>query len=94
MIIGFFKVSGHSMEPYLQEGNRVIALGHLPFKQGDVVVFKKHSKLFVKRVGKITRDKVVVVGDNKKDSLDSRHFGEIKKHDIIGKVVFKLTWFT
>lgn len=94
MIIGFLKVSGHSMEPYLHEGNRVIAIGHLPYKKGDVVIAKKDSKLFVKRISKIFGDKVIVLGDNLRDSFDGRYFGEIKKHDIIGKVVFKFTWFT
>lgn len=31
-----------------------------------------------------------VLGDNREDSIDSRHLGTISKNDIIGKVIFKI----
>lgn len=90
MIFGKFKVSGHSMEPYLREDDEVIALGFLRIKEKNVVVFKYNSKIFIKRVEKIFDKKYFVTGDNKDDSLDSRKFGGIKKSDIMGRVVWKL----
>jgi signal peptidase I len=96
MLIGRFKVSGHSMEPYLKEGDEVIVLGFLGIKKGDVVVFKYNSKNFIKRVKKISNKKYFVegdnkeyfvVGDNKNDSLD---ISTINKKDILGKVICKL----
>ena len=90
MILGKFRVLGHSMEPYLKQGDEVLALGFLPIKVNNVVVFKHDSKILIKRIGKISDGKYFLVGDNKGDSLDSRKFGEIKKSDIMGRVVFKL----
>ena len=35
-------------------------------------------------------DEYYVVGDNRKDSIDSRNFGPINKKDIVGKTIFKI----
>ncbi len=75
------------MEPYLKEGDQVLAFSLLGVKRGDVVVFRHRSKIFIKRVEKVSDDSIFVSGDNKKDSLE---IGKISKRDIIGKVVFKI----
>lgn len=90
MILSFFKVSGHSMEPYLKEGNVVAAIKFLPLKPRDVVVFQHHDKKMVKRIKEIKKDLVYVAGDNKDDSMDSKIIGWIHKKDIVGRVVFKI----
>lgn len=87
MILRKFKVSGHSMQPYLHEGQYVLVATFLGFKMGDVVVFKQSSKVFIKRITKVNKDTYLVEGDNKNDSL---HIGKILKRDIIGKVIFKI----
>lgn len=96
MILKKFKVSGHSMEPYLKEGDQVLALRYLPVREKDVVVFKYNSKYLIKRISKVVKLEVevegdnkeyFVVGDNKKDSLN---VNPIQKKDIIGKVILKL----
>lgn len=87
MILGRYKISGHSMEPYLNPGDQVVAFKFLKIKKGDVVVFKHHSKIFVKRVKKILNGKYFLEGDNTNDSLTTP---PILKSDIMGKVLFKL----
>lgn len=54
----------------------------------DVVVLKR-EKYIIKRIKKIDGGRFFVVGDNKKESTDSRKFGWIGKKDILGKVVLK-----
>lgn len=91
-LLSRFIVSGHSMEPTLQQGQNVL-VSSIPYffskpKVGDIVSFKKTGKVFIKRISGIDEDKYFVSGDNKKDSMDSRRFGWILKKDIIGKVVY------
>lgn len=60
-------------------------------KIGDVVAVKnQEAKIFIKRIAKIKGEKLFVLGDNLKESIDSRHFGWILRKDILGKVVFKI----
>lgn len=94
MILSRFKISGHSMSPTFSEGDNLIA-SSIPFlfvkpKKGDVVVFEKFNKIYLKRVKKIKDGKYFLVGDNKKDSQDSRRFGSVSFGQIRGKVIFKI----
>lgn len=59
-------------------------------KKGDVVVFEKFNRTYIKRIGKIKDEKYFLMGDNKKDSQDSRRFGSVNREQIKGKVLFKL----
>ena len=91
MILGFFKISGHSMEPAIKNGSVVIA-SSVPFmfkkpKLNDVAAFKNEEKIFVKRISKINGNKYLFFGDNKKDSLDSRKIGLVNRESIVGKVL-------
>jgi len=93
LLFSRFKISGHSMEPILRDGEQVIAT-NLPLffrmlKINDIIVFKKYGKFFVKKISKITKDQYFVIGENKNDSLDSRKFGLVSFKDILGKVIFK-----
>ncbi len=90
MLFSLLKISGHSMEPTILNGQSVLA-SSLPFlfgspKEGDIIVFKREQKIIVKRIREVKNDKILVAGDNEKDSKD---FGWIKKSDIMGKVIFK-----
>lgn len=88
-----FKISGHSMEPLIKNGNTVFATNILYLftypKVNDIIIFEKNKKYFVKRISKIENNKYFVTGDNKKDSLDSRKFGNILRNQILGKVIYK-----
>jgi len=95
LLLGKFKVVGHSMEPQIKNGQLVLVsnISYL-FKSpkiNDIVAFKdKLGKVLIKRIIKIESGKYYVEGDNKSDSLDSRKFGSISKDKIIGEVILKL----
>lgn len=94
MILSRFKISGHSMSPKFSEDDSVL-VSSIPFifgkpKKGDVVIFEKYHRLYIKRIKKIDNEKYFLVGDNKKDSQDSRRFGYVMRKQIKGKVIFKI----
>lgn len=90
ILLGKFKISGHSMEPTIHEGDEILVSTFLRVKKGDVVAFRHNAKVLVKRVKNIKGDLYELRGDNMRDSLDSKQFGEVSKNDIIGKVIWKL----
>jgi len=90
MLLFRVKVIGHSMEPALNDGQALIA-SSIPYffkkpRIGDIVVLQL-EKCIIKRIAGIKKDKIFVVGDNKKESTDSRNFGWIANNKIIGKVI-------
>lgn len=58
-------------------------------RAGDVVVLMK-EKFIIKRITKVKKGKIFVVGENKEESTDSRNFGWVSRRKIVGKVVFKI----
>lgn len=56
----------------------------------DIVILKdpRNGNLIIKRINKIKKDLLYVLGDNRKESTDSRAFGWIKENAIIGKVIY------
>lgn len=97
MILMRFRIEDRSMEPTLKSGDYIIVnkLAYVFGKpsKGDVIVFKdpkEKNKFLVKRVSKIISNKYFVVGDNKRYSQDSRHFGPINKNLIVGKLLMHI----
>ena len=93
LLLSRFKIAGHSMTPTFSEEDSVL-VSSFPFlfikpKKGDVVVFEKYNRLYIKRIGKIKEEKYFLVGDNKKDSEDSRRFGSVSREQIKGKIIYK-----
>jgi nickel-type superoxide dismutase maturation protease len=86
-----FKIEGHSMEPTLRNGQQVLvfkwAYIFIQPKVGDIAVFKKDDKFWIKRIIALKNNGYLFEGDNKNDSLDSRKSGPIKKNELIGKVI-------
>lgn len=84
------------MTPTYSSGTRILVnrLFYLftPLKKGDIIVFRspRDKMILIKRVERIHKEKIFVLGDNKRESIDSRVFGMITKKDIIGKVIFKV----
>ncbi len=87
MIVRRFKITGHSMQPTFSPGDQVISWKFSKIKKGDVVVVQYLSKHIIKRVIQISKDFIILTGDNKKDSLK---IPPIPKRDIIGKVILKI----
>ena len=92
MLLSLLKISGHSMEPVIKNGQTVLA-SSIPYffsnpKVGNIIAFKHKTKIFIKRITKIDKEKYFVKGDNKDDSIDSRKFGFIERKEIAGYVFF------
>jgi nickel-type superoxide dismutase maturation protease len=87
------EVSGESMVPTLLPGDRVVALGALAPRVGDVVAVadpRAPGRLLVKRVVAVGRDhSVEVAGDNPASSTDSRSFGPVAGRLVAGRVVWR-----
>ena len=76
------------MFPTLKLGQHVVTFNwFLRLKVGNLVVAKVNSRLIIKRISKIKQHEYFLVGDNKKESTDSGHFGGVKMEQIIGKVL-------
>jgi nickel-type superoxide dismutase maturation protease len=95
LLLTRFKIIGHSMEPQIESGKKVL-VSNIPYwfqtpKINDIVAFKDSlGKVLIKRIVEISGKKYFVQGDNKDDSYDSRSFGNISKKQIIGKVIINL----
>lgn len=94
MLLSRFKIFGHSMRPTYDEGDNVL-VSSIPFffskpKKNDVVVFEMNRKIYIKRIGEISDKKYFMLGDNQRDSDDSRNFGLVYRQQIKGKVISKL----
>ena len=77
------------MLPTLKPGQDVLVLcWFYKLKVGDLVAFKNNGKVMVKRIHLYHGRSISVLGDNQKESTDSRTFGSIKKSQIIGKVIW------
>lgn len=82
------------MEPVLKEGDSVLAssVPYLFNKPGvnDIIVFKINDRFYIKRIKQKKNNQFIVTGDNKKDSFDSKNFGNISQNQIIAKVIHKI----
>lgn len=95
MILERFIVSGRSMEPSFSRGDKLLVSGLVykfsKPKVNDVIVLKdpRDGRLVLKRIRKIAEDVHVVLGDNEKESTDSRVFGTVSSENIVGKVILR-----
>ena len=87
------EVAGPSMIPTLAPGERLLVVPRwrrlLP---GDLVALRDPDlpkRLLIKRVDKVTRDGVIVRGDNPSASRDSRDFGAVTLGSIVGLAVYR-----
>ena len=84
-----FRIHGKSMNPSFTEGSFVLVWTWFKdLREGDVVIARSQKRLIIKRIKKVKNRKYFLVGDNEKESTDSRSFGFVKKKDILGKVLF------
>lgn len=94
LLLQRFKILGHSMEPYLQNGDNILVSGLLYLfkkpKINDIVAFSYREGVLIKRIILIKKERYFLQGDNKNDSLDSRKIGLVSRKQILGKVIHKL----
>lgn len=89
---GIHVVKGHSMQPTLNESQRVVvynwAYAFTQPKVGDIVVFSgSDKKTYVKRIAAAAaKDEFVVEGDNNEDT---KKLPPVMRSAIVGKVVAK-----
>lgn len=90
-MLKLFRVDGFSMYPRLQEGTILLCVRIFSFntiKKNELVLFKhKSTNLMVKEVVNITKNGYFVQGKNS-FSIDSRNFGELKKKQLLYRVIY------
>lgn len=82
------RVKGHSMQPAIREGSRIIVfrwayLFSRP-KIGDVIVFRSGGSEYVKRVKALAENGFIVEGDNRSDS---RKMPLVTGGSVVGRVI-------
>jgi nickel-type superoxide dismutase maturation protease len=83
------QVIGKSMSPRLRPGQLLLAVRFVRrLHPGQVVIIQHDGKEKVKRIERIEDNKIFVIGDNLLASTDSRHFGWLKRREIIGRVIW------
>ncbi|WP_110573966.1 S24/S26 family peptidase [Marinomonas alcarazii] len=91
-MVHLIKVQGHSMAPYLQDGDfvfisrwyRKLAIGHI------VVVDHAFYGLIIKKVLHIAPDGQLWLGGETNKSLQSERIGWVSPRRVIGKVISRI----
>jgi len=83
------RVVGKSMVPTLYPGQYVIAtnLFNKPVIN-DVVVIRHNQVDKIKRIKNIQNQKLFLIGDNSRQSVDSRSFGWLSINSVVGRVIW------
>lgn len=92
LAIGMAVVRGRSMEPTLQEGDRLlVAYGTTP-RAGRLVVVRLPGVpgLVVKRLAFTTDDGWWVERDNPREGVDSWHVGAVPQEDLLAVVIARI----
>ena len=91
-------VRGESMRPGLEPGDRLVVVGLLRGRPGDVVAVvdprtdrRTGGRVLVKRVAAVDPGdgRVTVLGDNPGASTDSRTFGPVRPERVLGRAVYR-----
>jgi nickel-type superoxide dismutase maturation protease len=85
------EITGESMLPALEPGDRVVVVRAGRPRTGDIVACAdpdKPNRTLVKRVVAVAGHRYIVLGDNSDASTDSRHFGPIDADSVIGRLIF------
>jgi signal peptidase I len=87
-------VSGTSMEPAFTSGDRLLVVPARRHRPGDVVAVsdpRQPARLLIKRVEAVDAPSrtLVLLGDNRSASTDSRVFGPVPSRSVVGRAVFR-----
>ncbi len=94
-MLRLFKIRGDSLAPDFSQGDFVL-VSKIPFflaspTPGEVIAFRQPGYgLLIKRIQSIDSDGGLNVTGTQPDSIDSRTFGQVKRKDIIGKVIWHI----
>lgn len=78
------------MLPTLKPGELLIGIRTKRVRPGDIVILNHKGLDKVKRIKKITKDSIYILGDNPKSSSDSRDFGYISRDKIVAKLIWPI----
>jgi phage repressor protein C with HTH and peptisase S24 domain len=94
------RVAGNSMLPAYADGDRILIKYRTsdlqPVHSGEVVMIEREGELMIKRITRYEIGShtgvgmISVEGDNKDESIDSRHWGAIPSRFVKAKVLKKL----
>lgn len=90
--LGRVAVTGDSMRPALQPGDRLLVLRRARVDVGDVVAVadpREPTRVMVKRVAGREGGGVTVLGDNAAASTDSRTFGPVASSAVRGRAFYR-----
>jgi nickel-type superoxide dismutase maturation protease len=86
------RVVGASMLPTCAPGDQLLVCRWARWRAGDIVALTDPtvpSRLLVKRVAWVRAGRVWVLGDNLAASTDSRRYGAVPGHLVLGRVVYR-----
>lgn len=101
-LLGFeiVRVAGNSMLPAYADGDRILikyrSSDLQPVHVGEVVMIEREGEMMIKRITRYEIGShtgvgmISVEGDNKEESIDSRHWGAIPSRFVKAKVLKKL----
>ena len=84
------RVVGESMLPTLKPGELLIGVKTKRVSPGDIVIVNHNGLDKVKRVKEVTKDSIYILGDNPRQSSDSRYFGYISINKILARVIWPI----
>jgi nickel-type superoxide dismutase maturation protease len=86
------EVTGASMRPTLEPGDRLLVLAARRIRSGDLVALpdpRQPARTLVKRVGRVDAAGLTVLGDDPAASTDSRSFGPVPRRTVLGRVIYR-----
>ena len=86
------EVTGASMRPTLEPGDRLLVLAGRRIRAGDLVALadpREPARTLVKRVGRVNEAGLTVLGDDPGASTDSRSFGPVPRRTVLGRAVYR-----
>jgi phage repressor protein C with HTH and peptisase S24 domain len=85
------RVEGESMLPSLWPDTYVVGTTRYTLKAGDIVIVDHDGREVIKRVDKIKRDKIYILGDNRTASTDSSNYGWVELESVKAKIIWPKT---
>jgi nickel-type superoxide dismutase maturation protease len=86
------EVTGASMRPTLEPGDRLLVVAWRRVRAGDLVALadpRQPARTLVKRVGRVDEANMTVLGDDPAASTDSRSFGPVPRRTVLGRAVYR-----